>query len=192
VLLSAPGRPDIDNSTERLAAMLAEKKAPQAEIDRAIALLRKVSANPDATDIRSGVRELTLTMAGGMVPADQVDALVDNQLASMRSPWGRFWTTFDPGTVMGKVKCPVLAISGSLDRALPTEKNLQQIHQSLRQAGRSDVTVLELFGVNHLLQTASTGAMTEFAETEETISPRALALVSGWLRDHAERRRREP
>jgi hypothetical protein len=36
-------------------------------------------------------------------------------------------------------------------------------------------------GLNHLLQTSTSGAMSEYASIEETISPQALAAVSDWL-----------
>jgi len=41
---------------------------------------------------------------------------------------------------------------------------------------------VELDGLNHLFQTATTGAPSEYAQIEETMSPRALDLITGWIR----------
>ena len=48
-------------------------------------------------------------------------------------------------------------------------------------AGNPDVTVRELPGLNHLFQTARTGALGEYADIEETMAPAALEAVSGWI-----------
>jgi hypothetical protein len=47
-----------------------------------------------------------------------------------------------------------------------------------------DVTVREMPGLNHLFQTAKTGAPSEYAEIEETMSPAVLTLVSDWIARH--------
>ena len=39
----------------------------------------------------------------------------------------------------------------------------------------------ELPGLNHLFQTCTTGAPSEYAEIEETIAPEALAEIVDWI-----------
>jgi len=41
--------------------------------------------------------------------------------------------------------------------------------------------VVELPGLNHLFQTAKTGAVGEYSEIEETMSPVALDKVASWI-----------
>jgi hypothetical protein len=186
VLLSAPGRPDVENAAERLRARLRDKKTPAAEIERNVALLRKVTSNPDEPELAADLRPLTQAMAGDMVPADALNQVVDEQVKSMRSPWGRFFGSYDPRTALRNVHCPTLAISGSLDRALPPQENLAQLWSALSEAKNTDATVVELFGVNHLLQTATTGAPEEIEKIEETFAPRALGLIREWLKSHSQ------
>lgn len=45
-------------------------------------------------------------------------------------------------------------------------------------------TVTELPGLNHLFQTAKTGAAGEYADIEETVAPIALDTVSAWIVKH--------
>lgn len=54
--------------------------------------------------------------------------------------------------------------------------NLAAIQRAL--AGNPDVTILRLEGLNHLFQTAKTGAVGEYAQITETMSPVALAAAA--------------
>jgi pimeloyl-ACP methyl ester carboxylesterase len=117
-------------------------------------------------------------------PARQPEAkeqLVASQLAQVMSPWFRFFFTFDPREALREVTCPVLALGGTLDLQVPPDANLPVIEQTLVEAGNTDVTTVELEGLNHLFQTATTGSPTEYAQIEETFSPAALDLITAWI-----------
>ena len=48
-------------------------------------------------------------------------------------------------------------------------------------ANNKDVTLVELPGLNHLFQTAPTGAVSEYADIDETLAPIALNTISEWI-----------
>lgn len=96
-------------------------------------------------------------------------------------PWFRYFISYDPRTVLAKVQCPVLALTGEKDLQVPPEQNLPAIQQTLLQGQAKDVTIKELASLNHLLQTAKSGLVTEYGEIEETISPLPLKEISDWL-----------
>lgn len=48
----------------------------------------------------------------------------------------------------------------------------------------SDYTVVKLSNLNHLFQTSATGSPSEYAQIEETFSPRALGVISDWILRH--------
>ena len=77
--------------------------------------------------------------------------------------WFRYFLTYDPATALRKVTCPVLAINGSLDKQVLPSQNLPAIRKALAEAGNPHVEVDELPGLNHLFQTAKTGAPAEYA-----------------------------
>ncbi len=106
---------------------------------------------------------------------------MDAQANAVTSNWFRFFFMHDPASVLRKVKCPVLAINGELDLQVPAKQNLPAIEQALREAGNTRVTIKELPGLNHLFQTAKTGAFDEYARIEETMSPLALETIAGWI-----------
>ncbi|MCC7492673.1 MAG: alpha/beta fold hydrolase [Fimbriimonadaceae bacterium] len=111
------------------------------------------------------------------VPAEQVD----QQLRMLNSAWFRRFLDWDPAPVLRQVRCPVLAINGSLDLQVPAAENLAAIATALQAAGNRDATTRELAGLNHLLQACQTGRLAEYGTISETINPAALAVVADWL-----------
>lgn len=97
------------------------------------------------------------------------------------TPWFRFFMTFDPSEVLEKIRCPVLAINGSLDLQVLPSENLARIKEALEKGNHPDFTLVELPGLNHLFQTCRTGSPDEYADIEETISPSALEAISDWI-----------
>lgn len=115
----------------------------------------------------------------------QAEAMVEAQAAEIASPWFRYFIKYEPATSLRKVHCPVLAINGSLDLQVPPRENLPRIEQALKEGGNTDITIVELEGLNHLFQTATTGGPDEYAVIEETISPKALETMTTWIRKRA-------
>jgi len=83
-----------------------------------------------------------------------------------------------------KLKCPVLAVNGDKDMQVPAKENLKVIRDALELGGNKDYTVLMLPNLNHLFQTAETGAISEYEQIEETLSKLALDTVSNWILKH--------
>jgi len=136
-------------------------------------LLTLVETEKDQTILE---KELKEKMAGD-VPEAQIGA----QIKQITSPWFRYFLTYDPATALRKVTCPVLAINGSLDKQVLPNQNLPPIRKALEEAGNKHFEVDELPGLNHLFQTAKTGALSEYAEIEETMSPVALEKMATWI-----------
>ena len=113
------------------------------------------------------------------------DAQAEQFAGQLSSGWMRDLLTYDPRPTLAKVKCPILALNGSKDGQVPPEQNLPAIKAATR--GNPDVTLVELPGLNHLFQTAKTGAAGEYADIEETTAPIALDAMSGWIRKHTAR-----
>jgi len=105
----------------------------------------------------------------------------DAQIKALTSPWFRYFLAYDPAGALKKVQCPVLALNGEKDLQVPPTLNLPVIRQALEEGGNKHFETDELPGLNHLFQTAGTGAPSEYAEIEETISPVALEKMAGWI-----------
>jgi uncharacterized protein len=103
------------------------------------------------------------------------------QVKVLTSPWFRYFLAYDPGPALRKVACPVLALNGEKDLQVPPKQNLPAIRKALEEGGNPNFEVVELPGLNHLFQTATTGSPAEYATIEETMSPVALEKMSGWI-----------
>ena len=114
----------------------------------------------------------------------QPDALFGNYNRLYTSAWWRFFISYDPAKDLSKVKCPVLAINGSKDVQVRAQPNLTRIKKILTQNGDKDVEIKELTGLNHLLQTATTGDVSEYQKISETMSPEALNIICSWIKIH--------
>jgi len=104
-------------------------------------------------------------------------------LPGLKSPWYRYFLSYDPRPALRELKCPVLALDGSKDSQVNADLNLPVIREAL-QGGNKDVTVELVPGVNHLFQTAKTGAVSEYHEIEETMSPKVLEMIAAWVAKH--------
>ena len=82
----------------------------------------------------------------------------------------------------------MLALNGEKDLQVPPKENLGEIAKALKEGGNSQVTVKELPGLNHLFQTCKTGAVSEYAEIEETIAPLVLTQIGDWIIEHTKDR----
>lgn len=107
---------------------------------------------------------------------------ISMQLSQLLTPWMLNFLTYDPVPALEKVRCPVLAINGEKDLQVPPKENLSKIAEALQKGGNKKVTTLELTGLNHLFQECETGAPSEYAQIEQTMSPKALDAITGWLK----------
>ncbi|MFH0894306.1 MAG: alpha/beta fold hydrolase [Bacteroidota bacterium] len=99
----------------------------------------------------------------------------------MISPWFRTFLVLDPKVYLSQVKCPVLALNGSLDLQVDPKQNLEPIRKALAEAGNKNVTITEYPGLNHLFQHCTTGSPSEYGKIEETFSPEVLKAISEWI-----------
>lgn len=76
-------------------------------------------------------------------------------------------------------KAPTLAVNGSKDLQVLAEQDLPALKAATR--GNRQVTAIALPNLNHLLQTAVTGAAGGYADITETVAPSALKLIGDWV-----------
>jgi len=115
---------------------------------------------------------------GGLDPA----TVAKQRVASLTSPWFMAFLRHDPGPTLRQLKCPVLALNGELDLQVDPGQNLPVLARELEAGGNPDYTLIKLHKHNHLFQRCQTGAISEYAQIEETCSPQTLRTLSDWLR----------
>jgi uncharacterized protein len=178
LIAAAEGVPEKDLKQQRKIQELVFETVPtiDANIDLSTILDTKVADlfAQLATDDAS-VKDLTDTQKSELHDAMRLS------LMQCHSPWFRYFLTHEPGPVLERVRCPVLAINGSKDLQVSPELNLPAIEQSLKKGGNQNVSIRKMDGLNHLFQTTATGAVSEYGTLEETISPGVLEAISTWI-----------
>ncbi|MBN2863958.1 MAG: alpha/beta hydrolase [Bacteroidales bacterium] len=116
-------------------------------------------------------------------PEDEEAAMkeLENSFGTLTSHWFRYFLVRDPAVFWKRVKCPVLAINGTMDLQVNADINLKAISKALRSGGNTKVTIIKPEGLNHLFQHSSTGSPQEYGEIEVTISPEILKTMSEWI-----------
>jgi uncharacterized protein len=151
----------------------------RAEMAKAFAVVKAEKDNAAATQKLRALWD-TLPEAERKLPGN-TKADFERQVHTLLSPWFRFFLTLDPRPYLQKIKVPVLALNGALDLQVPPKENLGAIASALKVAKNPDVTTRELPGLNHLFQTAKTGAPSEYIKIEETFAPAALQIIGDWI-----------
>ncbi len=95
--------------------------------------------------------------------------------------WFRYFIVTDPAQYWKKVKCPVLALNGSLDMQVAADLNLAALEKSLKAGGNTNIKSIKAEGLNHLFQHCKTGLPAEYGNIEETFSPEILKTISDWI-----------
>ncbi|MHB1001022.1 MAG: alpha/beta hydrolase family protein [Armatimonadota bacterium] len=167
--------------------------APEADIQKQLNLQKSMFAvikqEKDPAEAEKKLKDIVKQSIVESIPAGTPtppipDEVIDAQIKSTLNPWFRFFLTFDPRPVLAKVKVPVLAINGEKDLQVPPKQNIPEIQKALKSGGNKDVTTKILPGLNHLFQPAKTGAPTEYAQIETTISPTVLKIIGDWIVKH--------
>ncbi|NOT34849.1 MAG: alpha/beta fold hydrolase [Candidatus Eisenbacteria bacterium] len=159
---------------------IARRMAPNRAIHREI----KSGASPESVFVRA---ERTLRVFARTLSAAELQAVGGEErfardaAEQSRLPWLRWFIAHDPAVDLRRVRCPVLALNGELDLQVDASINLPAIEAALRAGGNRDVTMARMPGLNHLFQTATSGAMSEYSTIEETLAPAVLDRMTAWL-----------
>ena len=127
------------------------------------------------------------TMKDDIAAASSKEVSIDDFIklfAARMNPWMQYFLRYDPALALEQVKCPVLAINGSMDLQVPAKENLAAIAEALKKGGNQKVTIKEYPGLNHLFQECTTGSMDEYAIIEQTFSPEVLKDLGDWILAH--------
>ena len=186
VLLAGPGLPGADVLAKQTEELLRAEGAARSAVDWRVGWGREVielaASELDSDEVARRIREIIEAAAADAPPGlEQLvsETAIDETVLAFTDPWMRYFLAYDPQPALEVLTIPVLALIGDLDLQVSAELNIPALETAL--AGNPDATVAELDGLNHLLQTATTGAVSEYSQIEETFAPAALELISDWI-----------
>lgn len=141
-----------------------------------VALLAALASEPQLGPGIDKARQVVEAAQGnGTVSAE----VAKRRLQQFSTPWFHAFLRHEPGPVLQAVRQPVLALNGERDLQVPAAMNLAAIRTALKE--NRNAVVKELPKLNHLFQTAPTGAGLEYFAINETLAPVALDTVTDWI-----------
>lgn len=180
VLLAAPGLPghailadQLDRHIRRQGAsgrIRALQRGTQARI------FKVLQQDSDSATIAKRLRKIMIQSRG--IDGDE---RIDREIERLMDPWLRFFIAHDPRPTLRRLDVPVLALAGAKDQQVAADTNQAAIAEALNAEENTEVTVHTFEGLNHLFQTAETGAPSEYGRIEQTFSPKAIDRIADWI-----------
>jgi pimeloyl-ACP methyl ester carboxylesterase len=111
-----------------------------------------------------------------LVP-DETDKLLAQQL----NAWFWYFLQFNPQHYWYKIQVPVLVVNGLKDLQVEGTTNAAAIMEQLGQNNPHNKMILYP-DLNHLMQKATTGAISEYGQIEETFHQQAMEDMLNWIK----------
>jgi hypothetical protein len=185
VLLTPSGVPEEDMfDTEMFRGAIAVGGTPL-HPRQTIALAHELAAaGRDAPTPEDGVARtraiLQREAAAGRFAAERIEP----RALMAASPWRRHWWNYEHTKSLSVLTCPTLAVFAGRDLQTPPRHHVPTVRKAL--AGNPRATLVELPNLNHFMQTARTGAVSEYGDIEETLAPEVIETVCDWIAKVAE------
>lgn len=184
VLLGAPGL-RIDENLYLQNALIRKADGASNEVITQMNLMQKnlfsvVKDEPNDSIAKVKLRDIYSSNMYQMLTPDQKKS-IDGRISTLLTPYFRDIIKCDPAPILNKIKCKTLVITGEKDLQSPPTQNLPVIEEALKSAKNRNYKIVEMPGLNHLLQTCKTGAMSEYSTIEETINPQVMTTILDWL-----------
>lgn len=187
IMLAGPAEPFEELLAEQSAAFMRGDGAPEPIIEASLEMDREAYAivrqEPDTAKARERLVQLA---AAWKARQPELAAQFEAGIRRFLTAEFRSLLAYPAAETLGKLRCPVLALFGGKDLQVPADSNLRAAAAAFAAGHVASFTLEKLPGLNHLFQTAKTGLVTEYAQSEETISPRALAAIVDWLRGNVQ------
>ena len=144
-----------------------------------------IASEADETRARAAIRAvLTDELRRAGIDSEAAVLVAEKQMEPQirrgLSPWFRHFLTYDPLPTLMATRVPTLGLYGGLDVQVPAFENAGLMAKALA-SGPSGSEVRTIPELNHLFQTARTGAMDEYGRLDETFAPAALTVITNWI-----------
>lgn len=125
-----------------------------------------------------GDESFTHKLNSSSIPAELKQNLQAGK-QQLNTQYMQYFLSLNLKDILGKIGCPVLALNGTKDTQVFYKKNIDALNSGLPTNSQNKISSIE--GLNHLFQHCETGAVSEYATIEETMSPEVLEIICQWI-----------
>lgn len=151
--------------------------AIQAELNEVSQMTEVMQSAANFTEARVLAREMIDAAEIGEARREQALRNLDRRI----NAWSHFIFNYDPAVTLREIHVPILALFAEKDVSVEPVSNLALFKQVEAQMGTDNWLAREFSGLNHLFQTADTGAQSEYRDIEETMNPVVLDYIEAWI-----------
>jgi uncharacterized protein len=115
---------------------------------------------------------------------DAIRSIAQAKYAQVTMPWFKFFIDYDPALDLQKVKIPILALYGQLDKQVNPDMNEVYMKRIINpsKAGERKVLIKILNKCNHLFQTAKTGHIMEYNTLKKEFNEEFVNVIYDWTK----------
>jgi pimeloyl-ACP methyl ester carboxylesterase len=117
----------------------------------------------------------------GVTDEKSKTGFLKGMVRQLNAPWFNYFMKFNPADYLAAVKCPVLALNGEKDIQVAAKLNLAGI-KTVLQKNNTQVTTMEMPGLNHLFQHCKKCSVDEYGDLEETFDIETLKIIGNWIK----------
>lgn len=196
VLMAGPGIPGKDILLKQTGLIMKAAGVDSAQIKSALTINKKifdiVTSEKDSAAAYEKLSKAVEDFYNNMPDSEKTDPanskdMLMKQTKTLLSPWMKYFLSFDPAPYLRKIKIPLLAVNGANDLQVPADDDLSAIDKYMKEAKNKNYKTIKLPNLNHLFQTSTTGAPSEYVSIEETIAPVALQTITNWIKEQTKR-----
>ncbi len=107
--------------------------------------------------------------------------IAKRQIHAQVTPWFYYFINYNPMDNLSKITQATLAIYGGKDVQVEALSNAVILTSIFSKSKLNNFTVHTFPNLNHLMQTANTGAINEYVKIDETFSEEALKMIAEWI-----------
>ncbi|WP_158857020.1 alpha/beta fold hydrolase [Lunatibacter salilacus] len=148
-------------------------------------LFKVVKNSPDEEKAKAAMASFVEMKGKEMgLSGDELTKHIEQQVSAYQQlldPWFFVFIKTEPSQMIEKISVPVWAGFGGKD----TQVNASLNHRALEDlSGNSTGRIIKTYpNLNHLFQTSTTGAVSEYGEIEETFSPKVMEDIGAWINE---------
>ena len=109
------------------------------------------------------------------------EALITQSVATMATPWFRYFLKIDPADYLSRINCSVLVLQGGRDKQVPADENITAIRNGLSKAKNNRLMVKRYEDLNHLFVPCRTGSLQEYPTISAPFSSQVLDDLAWWV-----------
>ncbi|MBL8164710.1 MAG: alpha/beta hydrolase [Anaerolineae bacterium] len=193
ISLAGPSAPITELMLKQNERILQSDGASAEAIESQLAYLREafpLAVSGDTAALETLTYETTLAQTAMMSEEERtalgdIEAFARNAaeqaVATLATPWFRYFLTSVPADDWSRISVPVLAIYGGLDVQVDAEQNVAAFEAAMQAGGNPDYQVVTFPNANHLMQAAVTGSLNEYGTLEQTFIPELMPTIIEWL-----------